>query len=211
MNVKNSIHGQISRKIGRFPQGKLFFPADFKGMGTEGAVKMSLLRLVREGKLSKVAHGIYALPKLDPVLGKIPPSLEMIARAIAVRDRARIKPSGAYALNKLGLTTQVPMKLVYLTDGAPRYVRVGKRSIKFKPATPKTLAYRGEITSLVAPAFKELGQKNVTPEMINKVRRLLSREKPEALRSDAKLAPYWIASIFYDVLKEKQKSDALAN
>lgn len=203
MNVGNSVHSRISRKIARFARGKLVFPSDFKGMGSEAAVKMTLLRLVKEGKLDKIAHGIYAVPLLDPVLGKVPPSLERIAQAIANRDRARIKPSGAYALNKLGLTTQVPMKLVYLTDGAPRYVRVGKRTIRFKPATPKSLAGKGDISSLVIPAFKELGQKNVTLEMIQKVKALLRRERPEALEADAKLAPYWIASIFYDALKEK--------
>lgn len=204
MNVRNSIHSQISAKIARFARGKLIFPGDFKGLGSEAAVKMALLRLVREGKLDKVAHGIYVVPRLDPVLGKVPPSLESIAQAIASRDRARIRPSGAYALNQLGLTTQVPMKLVYLTDGAPRSVRVGKRMIKFKPTTPRSLAYKGDISALVIPAFKELGQKNVTPEMIQRVKGLLRRERPAALEADAQLAPHWIASIFYDVLKEKQ-------
>lgn len=201
MNRTNSIHNQIMQKIRRFPRGKPLFPADFKGLGSEAAIKMALMRLAREGKIERVAHGIYAVPK-ETRFGKIPPSLEEIAQAIAERDHARIRPAGAFALNKLGLSTQVPMKLVYITDGAPRYVRVGKRTIKFKPTTPKNLAYKGKISGLVVQALKELGDKRVTEEIINKIKALLRNEKPEVIMEDAKLAPYWIAKIFYSTVNE---------
>jgi hypothetical protein len=206
MNTKNSIHSQILGKIRRFPKGKPLFPADFKGMGTEAAIKMALVRLAKDGELDRIAHGIYIVPKEHPKFGKIPPSLEDIAEAIAERDHARIRPAGAFALNKLGLSTQVPMKLVYITDGAPRFVKVGKRTIKFKPATPKNFSYKGIITGLVVQAFKELGRKNVTEEMIKKVKTLLQNEKRNVITEDAKLAPYWIAKIFYSTIDEINKS-----
>ena len=210
MNTRNSIHSQILLKIKRFPKGKPIFPADFKGRGSEAAIKMTLLRLVKEGKLDRVAHGIYVVPKVNPRLGKIPPSLEEIAQAIADRDHARIRPSGVYALNRLGLSTQVPMKLVYITDGAPRHVRVGGRTIKFKTASPRTMAYKGKISGLVVQAFRELGQKGVTSEMTSKVKALLRNEKPDIIKEDAKLAPYWIARIFYDTLNENQIKNEVA-
>lgn len=202
MNTRNSIHSRILQKINRFPKGKPIFPADFRGMGSEGAIKMAFLRLVREGKLDRIAHGIYIAPRIDARFGKIPPPLEEIAHAIAERDQARIRPSGAFALNKLGLSTQVPMKLVYITDGAPRYVKVGKRTIRFKSATPRNLAYRGKISGLVVQALKEIGQKKVSDEMKEKIKVLLSKEQIEALRYDAKLAPNWIGQILYSKLKE---------
>jgi hypothetical protein len=64
---------------------------------------------------------------------------------------------------------------------------------------------------LVVPAFKELGQKNVTTEMIERVKRLLKNEKPEILKEDARLAPSWIASIFYDTLKKTSSENAVAD
>lgn len=210
MNTVNSIHSQILRKIKRIPPGKPLFPSDFKGLGSEAAIKMALMRLAREDKLDRIAHGIYVVPKEDSRLGKIPPSLEEVAQAIAERDHARIRPAGAFALNKLGLSTQVPTRLVYITDGAPRHIRVGKRSIKFKPASPRNLAYKGKISGLVVQAFKELGNKGVTDEVIRKVKTLLRNEKPEVIMTDAKLAPYWIAKIFYDILNEKKQHDTVA-
>lgn len=210
VNRTNSIASQILQKISRFPKGKPIFPADFKGMGSEAAIKMTLTRLAKEGKLDRVAHGIYVVPKESPKFGKIPPSLEEIAHAIASRDHARIRPAGAFALNKLGLSTQVPMKLVYITDGAPRYIKVGKRTIKFKPATPKSLAYKGAISGLVVQALKELGSKRVSQEIINKIKTLLQDEKPEVIMQDAKLAPYWIAKIFYSILDEMKHHDRVA-
>lgn len=141
-----------------------------------------------------------------PGSAKIRPSLEEIAHAIAERDHARIRPTGAFALNKLGLSTQVPMRLIFITDGAPRHIRVGKGSIKFKSATPRSLAYRGKISGLVVQAFKELGSKSVSEEMIRKLKALLRKEKSEVIMADAKLAPYWIAKIFYDILNEKTET-----
>jgi len=209
MNTANSIHSQISQKILRIPKGKPIFPSDFKGLGSEAAIKMTLMRLAKEGKLDRIAHGIYVIPK-DSRFGKIRPSLEEIAHAIAERDHVRIRPTGTFALNTLGLSTQVPMRLVYITDGAPRHIRVGKGSIKFKTATPRSLAFKGKISGLVVQAFKELGRKSVSEEMIRKVKALLRKEKPDVIKADAKLAPYWIAKIFYDTLNEKKQDDAVA-
>lgn len=210
MNTVKSVHGQILRKIRRIPPGKPLFPSNFRGLGSEAAIKMALMRLAREGKLDRIAHGIYVVPREDPRFGKIPPSLEAVAHAIAARDQARIRPAGAFALNKLGLSTQVPMRLVYITDGAPRHITIGKRSIKFKPTAPRNLTYKGKISGLVVQAFKELGHKGVTDEVIRKVKALLDNEKPEVIRADAKLAPNWIAKILYDILSERKEHDSLA-
>lgn len=207
MNTVNSVHSQIEAQLGDIKPGKPFFPGDFKGLGSEAAVKVALGRLEKQGKVKRVAWGIYVVPLMS-ALGIVPPSLEAIAEAIAERDKARIRPSGAFALNKLGLSTQIPMKVVYITDGAPRTIQVGKRSIKFKPGSTRSFAYKGNISGLVAQAFKELGQKNVTDDMIWKVKKLLLKENPEVVAHDAKLAPYWIANIFYTALKAHDGSMA---
>src|SRR5688500_11585780 len=115
-----NIHQIVSNSLSASNAGNILFPTDFRGKGTEGAIKMALSRLVKEGKVERIAHGIYFIPSSDPVLGKLDPSPEFVAKQVAEREKVRIRPIGAFALHKLGLSTQVPTRLVYLTDGHPR-------------------------------------------------------------------------------------------
>jgi hypothetical protein len=126
--------------------------------------------------------------------------MEAIAKAIAKRDKARIVPASAYALNRLGLSTQVPLNLVYLTDGVARKVKIGKRSITFKKASPKNLAAIGEISSLVIQALKAIGKEKITEDEIKKVQDLLQKEKPQYLLHDFSLAPEWIRRVFQPII-----------
>ena len=86
----------------------------------------------------RLAHGIYLFPKIDEKLGlcMLYPSVEEIAKAIAERDKARIVPTGVYALNALGLPTQIPVNAVFLTDGAPRKIKIYNQRILFKHVVP---------------------------------------------------------------------------
>lgn len=176
-------------------RGSIIFPSTFDSIGNVEVVKKSLLRLVNKEFLVRLAHGIYLYPKQDKLLGNLIPSIEEIANAIANRDKARIIPTGITALNKLGLSAQIPMNVVFLTDGAPRSINIGKRSIKFKKTTPKNLAVRGEITSLVIQALKEIGKDNITEEQLEKLRSHLGSEKTRIIEHDAKLTPAWISKI----------------
>jgi DNA-binding Xre family transcriptional regulator len=196
----------IVRKISNYKRGKIFFPEDFTNAGTTGAIRLSLHRLVQEKFLIRLSHGIYLYPKHDKELGILYPPVEEIAKAIAKRDKARIVPTGVHALNKLGLSTQVPMKMVYLTDGAPRSIQVGKRSIKFKKTTPKNLMAKGEISSLVIQALREIGKDNVTFEQLTKINDLLKKEHSELVMNDAFLAPAWITRIMLDAIENQDES-----
>ena len=157
-----SIEESILISIKALPAGDLFLPADFSDLGSSEAVRISLFRLEKEGVIYRVAQGIYVLPKESSFLGKLIPSAEEVAEAIAKRDRIRTLPTGSYALNALGLSTQVPMNIVLLTDGSPREIKVGKRTIKFKKTTPKNLMTKGKISRLAIQALKEIGNGKVT-------------------------------------------------
>lgn len=207
--MTNSAHSQIATLIGKLPKGSLIFPAQFLEIGSESAIKMSLSRLAKENKVERLAHGIYINPKVDPVLGKIYPPGEEIAKAIAERDKVNIKPAGAFALNRLGLSPQVPMNYVYITDGTARSIQVGKSKIKFKATVPKKLATKGPISGLVIQALEELTPKSVTPEIMRRINSLLAKEDPEMLRHDAKLTSAWIARLFYAVLQQRTLHDKL--
>ena len=122
-----SIEDQILKHIESLPKGELLFPADFSEFGSSEAVRLSLFRLEKEGIITRIAQGIYVRPKESSLIGVLIPSAEEVAEAIAKRDRIRTLPTGSYALNSLGLSTQVPVNIVLLTDGSPREIKVGKR------------------------------------------------------------------------------------
>jgi Family of unknown function (DUF6088) len=195
------VENKIAEVLKSQPKGSVLFVDDFLDYGNSESVKKALLRLKEKEILVRLAHGIYLYPKFDKELGVLFPSTEDIAKAIARRDKARIVPTGVQALNKLGLSTQVPMKVVYLTDGAARSIKIGKRTITFKNTSPKNLLAQGEISSLVIQALKTIGQSKVDDETITKIQNLLKKEKTENTMNDAKLAPVWINKILIQAIK----------
>lgn len=193
-NIENAILSSTSKR-GR---GTVIFPSDFSKIGAKSAVLKAMERMTDNGILLRIARGIYYYPKIDKELGLgiLYPTYEDIAQAIANRDRARIVPAGIYAMNRLGLSTQVPMNIIYLTDGSSRKVKInGDRGITFKHVAPKNLAFRNPLAMLTNAALKELGQENVTEEQKNKIKELLTQEDKNSVYQDIKLMPNWIASI----------------
>lgn len=148
----------------------------------------------------RVAQGIYVRPKESELIGKLIPTAEEVAEAIAKRDSIRTVPTGSYALNALGLSTQVPMNIVLLTDGSAREIKVGKRIIKFKKTTPKNLLAKGKISRLVIQALKEIGNGKVTEEEEQKILALLKKEDEKDLKHDIALAPVWMQKIMKKAL-----------
>jgi len=121
------------------------------------------------------------------------PTLFEIAQAISEKEQAHVMPSGMTALNKLGLSTQVPMNAVYITDGTPRKIKIGDQTITFKHATPKMFAYKSVLFPLVVSAMKELGDKGVSDDVVEYIIKVLDKEDDrEALRHDYMMAPGWI-------------------
>jgi hypothetical protein len=195
----------IVGKIKNYKRGKIFFPEDFAGSGSADAIRQTLHRLAKDHFLIRLAQGIYLYPKFDKDLGVLYPPVEEIAKAIAKRDKTRIIPTGIFALNKLGLSSQVPLKVVYLTDGAPRSIQIGKRSIKFKKTTPKNLMAKGEISSLVIQALREIGKDNLKEEQLLKINEFLEKERLDILLQDARIAPAWIAAIMLTAYESQIK------
>jgi len=134
-------------------------------------------------------QGIYATPIHDKVFGDVLPSMEEIAVTLAKKDHVKIMPTGQYALNKIGLSTQVPMKMVYLTNGTKKNISLGKSSIVFQPTTTKKLAMIGTITSLLFLGLEELDLDNLSKSDTNKIINLLKKEDEKKLKHDLKLAP----------------------
>ena len=189
------VENKIFESLKSRQKGVVIFVSDFSDYGSAESVKKALLRLNEKETIVRLAHGIYLYPKVDKELGILFPSTEDIALAIARRDKVRIIPTGVQALNKLGLSTQVPMKLVYLTDGGTRNIKVGKRTISFKNTSPKNLFMKGEISSMVIQALKTIGNSKLDDSTLLKIQNILKKEKKDNIVNDAKLAPVWISKI----------------
>ena len=187
-----SIHSQLEDKILSLKKGAIVFVSDFAEFGTAENVKKVLLRLEKKQLLVRLAHGIYLYPKIDKELGILYPSTESIAEAIAKRDKIRIIPTSIYALQQLGISTQIPMNVIYLTDGAPRKIKVGKRTITFKKTAPKNLAIKNKVLSNIVQGFKELGKENITDEIRQKINQALQKVPVKALKEEILNAPVWV-------------------
>ncbi|MBS7348016.1 MAG: hypothetical protein KIG61_06330 [Muribaculaceae bacterium] len=193
-----SIDNKINTAINRKKHGSIIFASDFAEMGEQKTINKVFERITSSGKIIRIARGIYCKPKIDDKLGFgiIYPGIDDIAQAIAQRDKCRIVPSGDLALNKLGLSTQVPMNAVYLTDGTPRRIKVyNGRGILFKHVVPKRLNFKSELMMLITFALQRLGQDNITSDQINHIQQLLLTVPKEQISKDLKLVPGWIRSI----------------
>lgn len=191
-----SAYNEIKNRIESSRRGKLFFPDDFSPSVSPDSVRAALVRLCRAGIIIRVAQGIYCYPKMDTKWGSgiIPPSIEEIAEGIAKRDKVRIAPTGAYVLNKLGLSTQVPANVVFVTDGSGRRVSIGKgKGILFKHTSEmRTFAYRSYMMQLVVTALREIGENNVTDEQMDVIKSHLKNIPEEDFLKDIQLAPIWV-------------------
>lgn len=185
----------LSRIIGK-GRGCVFTPADFLDLGSRDAVDQVLFRNAKAGTIRKLARGLYDYPRNDPRLGVLPPSTDDIAKALSARDSTRLQPSGGHAANLLGLSDQVPVRVVYLTDGRPRQVQLGKRRIVLKRTTPRNMAAAGTTSGLVMQALRWIGQRQVDEQkVVSTLRRRLSDADKQQLLKDLRYAPAWIAEI----------------
>ncbi|MDR1920004.1 MAG: DUF6088 family protein [Tannerellaceae bacterium] len=195
-----SVHQQILSSINSFEPGTIFFPEQFGSVGSSESIRQVLSRICREGTIIRLSKGVYLFPYVDKELGVLYPSVERVAKAIAKRDKARIQPTGLYALNKLGLSTQVPMKVVFYTDGIPRKITVRKQTIVFMKTAPKKFSFKGDLTPLIVAAMKEIGKDKVTDDVLQIIKKSLKSESKDVLLADAHIAPQWITDILIKLI-----------
>jgi hypothetical protein len=202
-------HAHIANDLSCKKEGDLIFSTDFRGSGTEDAIRKALSRLARTGQIKRLAHGIYYKPKVDPVLGELRPGVDEVIGMLAQKEKIKVRPSGAYALHRLGLTKQVPTNLLYITNGHSKQFKLGKLQIKFKATSPKKLETIGEISSLLIQALEEIGTENIDPVTEMKILQLLLKEDLRKLNHDMSLAPAKVNDYIVRLLK-KQENDRKA-
>ena len=181
-----TVKNKIESKVLKSSRGNLFFADYFTNYGTPENIRQVLSRLEKENILLRLAHGIYVKPKIDPLLGTILPTAEHVAIEIAKRDKSRIAPTGVLALNLLGLSTQVSMSAVYLTDGSQRVVKIGKQTIRFKNVAPRNFAIKDELLHLIVQAIKVKSQKEMTTDFLNQIKPSIQKLNSTVIKTQLK-------------------------
>lgn len=186
----------LRNNIMQLDAGSIFFPTDFYYMASSEAVRKTLSRMVANGEVFRLSRGIYCRPRSNKLLGIdfIPPSIDSIAQRVAERDRISIVPTGDYALNRLGLSTQVPGNAVYLTNGAKKRIKLWNgASIVFRESNElRIFDFLSNVMSLIVSAMRSIGEEHLTKEMIQKFKTLASTVPEDVYRKDLLLAPIWV-------------------
>jgi hypothetical protein len=201
-----SVEKEIEIYMLKNKRGRIYFTKDFHHFGSDGAIRIALMRLVNNKILLRLARGIFYYPVVDKELGiNLLPSIENIAESLAKRDKARIIPTGDYAKNKLGLSTQVPANVVFFTDTTPRKIEIGKSKITFKRASSKNFAYKSYIAMLVVCALSEIGKEHITDEDIAIITPVVLKEDRGKIEKDLTLMQAWIRNIIKNIINGNNK------
>jgi hypothetical protein len=196
-----SVARKILARVGAHGRGWAFTPQDFADLGDPRSTGMAFTRLVREGKIRRIARGIYDQPHPHPVLGEAGATSDSVVSAVARKRNLRLVPSSAVAANQLGLNPQVPAQLVYHTDGAPAVVQLDQLKIVFRRNSGRTMALAGRSSGLVAQALRDLGKGKVTAEHLEKLRCGLTSAARKELAQDTVRVPAWMRPLFRELTR----------
>lgn len=187
-----SVDTRVLERIRSRPPGSVFTPADFVDLGSRTAVATALKRHKAAGTIRQLGRGLYDVPRHHRTLGVLWPTVEAITKALQGKDGVRLQPAGVYAANLLGLSEQVPAKVVFLTDGASRMIKAGPMRISLRRTTPRNMAAAGRLTGLVIQAFRSLGKQHITAERLARLRKNVPAKERLRLLEDLALAPAWM-------------------
>ncbi len=194
-NTSQAIEITIKNRVYGHDRGWCFTPKHFKGLGSEAAIRKALSRLGAKGFIRRLTQGLYEYPRKHEKLGVLPPLAENVVKAISERDNIKTQPSGAYVANLLGLSEQVPSRVVFVTDGASKKIKIGKTEIAFKKTTAKNMVNAGTPLGLIIQALKHIGKNNLTLPVVQKLRKHIKAIDQKDLWPNLFDAPAWIHDV----------------
>jgi hypothetical protein len=195
-------HKVLSRIYGN-GRGWAFSQADFADLGSRSAVDSSLFRLEKEEIIRRVIRGVYDYPRYSELLKKtVVPDIDQVAHALARKFGWRIQPDGATAQNLLGLSTQVPARIVYLSDGPDRSYAVGNQTLAFEHTALKESVFKLAQSRLVVQALKSLGEERISPKVVSKIREQLDPALRRKILLDTKTSTGWVYAAIQEIARE---------
>lgn len=169
---------KIKNQIQLIEKGVVFSSRDFLSVGNRANIDKILSRLVQQGEIERVARGLFVRPVKNRFVGNVPVQLEKVMQIISQQNGETIQIHGAEAARQLKLSTQMPTKTIFYTNGATRKIKVGNQEVQMiHTSNQRKLLYAGTKMGLVISALWYLGRKLVTPEVIVKLKASLSDEE----------------------------------
>ena len=194
---------QIIARIRAHGRGFVFNTKLFSSLTNNSTnIRTALTRLVQKNSIRRLAHGLYDLPEVHPKLGLMMPSIEKVIEAFKASEAIEVQPTGAYAANLLGLTTQIPMRIELFTNGPKRVITIGKQVIILKPTTPKNMVGAGTKAGLILHALRQIGKENINDEMIDQIKNQIEDKDIKYIKKQIQFAPIWIAKIMRSLINE---------
>lgn len=189
----NSVAKNIVSRIKRNRRGWVFTPKDFLDLGTRQNIDFILHRLLKQGTIRRLSRGLYDYPAKHPVIGTLSADSDAIANAVARSHNDTVHVSGAMAANMLHLSTQVPVKVMYLTHDTKKDVRIGNRVISLKP-TKLPLSDKNDRPTLVLQALHYFGKDGIDDQIVSGCRALLNdKDRHSLLQLSTKVRGAWLA------------------
>jgi len=198
LNISEEIFAQLSKQ-GR---GRIFFAQEFYGQWPESSVRFALSSLALEGKIARLARGVFVFPKLsEHGMKMILPDEETVAHAVADKSKVRIVPVGDQAARLAGLTSLSLGSTTYLTDGAPRRIRLSNgRTIEFRHTSEmRIFAFSNRRMQLASNAIRALGVENIGDNERENMKWFLSDVPADEFENDIMLCPEWVREILLDL------------
>ena len=183
---------KILNRIRGKGRGWVFTPKDFIDIGSRTAVDQTLSRLTRKQTIRRLSRGLYDYPRKNPRLGVLAPPMDAVASAVARMTNSKLQVSGAQAANTLRLSTQVPARRTYLTDGPSRHICIGQQSLDLLHRSPRNLIGAGTTTGMVFQALRYFGRDGIDDTVMQRLRDLLSARDKNALMRNVVQMPDWM-------------------
>lgn len=199
--MTESIVDAVKKRIIEHGRGWCFTPKHFLDLDSDTGVRSALSRLQHAKVIRRLAQGIYDYPREHHVLGLLSPKPEDVAKAISEKNGIQIQPTGAYAANLIGLSEQVPGRIVFLTNGPSKKIKIGKQEILFRTTTEKNMYPAGTRVGLVIQAVRNLGQENIDHNVHVKIQKFLASTSKDELSKNLKYAPQWIRAFVFQIMR----------
>ena len=196
----NSVIDAVKKRIIANGRGWCFTPKHFLDLDSDTGVRSALSRLQKEKIIRRLTQGLYEYPREHKILGTIPPQVDKVAQAIAEKNGIKIQPSGAYAANLIGLSEQVPGRIIFLTNGPSKKIKIGKQEIIFRTTTEKNMHPSGTRVGLVIQAFRNLGKNHIDAIVQARTKKFLHNTSKSELTKNLKHAPQWIRTILFNLM-----------
>ncbi len=205
---RQSVMKKILARVRAHGRGWCFSQKDLQGVGSRRAIDVSLHRLVNDGSIRRIARGLYDYPEYSKILDRtVGPDPDRAAQAIARKHGWRIQPIGAIAANLLGTSEQVPAKIIYVTDGPSKVMKIGNYTIRFKHVEPKDINVKNPKSALVIQALKFEGKTRIGERFIRRVRSRLSASDLRKLLKDARYGTDWIYAAVEKICEDRERDD----